>query len=219
MAYNIGQFKSTQKTQKSNYETAETIDFGEKILSDKTPYGNSTDGAVTIKNNTFKSGNLYHLKTTLSFKGSGFDKIRVKLKDEQFNKFQTIKIISRGDLGSIPLDIIFMPQYDSFKHIVFEIERNNSYLANDTNTFVYAGSSTTLSKMINLIGTEQEPINVNKVKQIGIQGPQGLHFAINGADLKMGKDGIFMSEEMEITSLVFAIDDTAVPFFTVDYIY
>ena len=26
-------------------------------------------------------------------------------------------------------------------------------------------------------------------------------------------------EEMEITSLVFAIDDTTVPFFTVDYIY
>ena len=69
------------------------------------------------------------------------------------------------------------------------------------------------------------------LKQIGIQGRPGLQFVVNGESLKLGRTGIYESNNINIKSLGFVIDSiiqdnsflpiiTENPaFFIVDYLY
>lgn len=206
MSYQIGQFKRTDLGT-TEYET-ELKDIQNNLIplkigyTENTPYGNnSKDGKVFLENHNFMKGTIYRLRTTL-YSSSFSGKVKIKLKDNN-NKYQILKIININN--SYLLDLIFIPQYD-FSSIVFEIERDVN-IANNENIYVYAvdNLNTKITKMTNVLTTNK--ISVNKIKKLGIQGPEGMLFAINGELLKMGKSKIFMSEEMEITSVCFIIEN------------
>lgn len=205
MSYNIGQFKKTQLGA-NLYETL--IDKNKYAISDSSD-NTSSPGSISMnENNSFNAGVVYRLSTTLL--GKQNNQVRIKLQNgTDGNDFQTIKITKiTGSDGKKKIDLIFLP-LRNFQKIVFE---NMDSLSKDR---IHANNNinTKISTMTNIV----EYLNLNKMNQIGIQGPEGLVFAINGNQLQIGKSGIFMSEEMEITSLCFITDEDS--FFMVDYQY
>ena len=199
MSYNIGQFKKTQLGA-NLYETL--IDKNKYAISD------SSEGNISMnENNVFTAGTIYRLSTILT--GDANAQVKIKLQNgTEGNDFQTIKITKISGSGTKKIDLIFLP-LRKFQKIVFEnvsISGSQIYASSNSNT-------TKISTMTNIV----KHLNLNKMNQIGIQGPEGLVFAINGNQLQIGKSGIFMSEEMEITSLCFITDKDS--FFMVDYQY
>lgn len=228
MSYNIGQFKSTSLT---NYGTTITIDdsyYG----SNKTiasPYGDTAkDGTLSIPNG-FKKDNIYHLKFYLTSNSYNIShKITIKLYETK-NKFQTIKIINiSSPKDNNLIDITFTPDFN-FPYLIFEVERN-SITIND-GSYYYCTGINKAEVLTNIIETPAfGPGNGQILKQIGIQGPPELGFSVNGESLKLGKTGIYESNNMNIKSLGFIIDRNNAQdtnpikiddptFFIVDYLY
>ena len=221
MSYNIGQFKRTQLGVNSPYETL--VDKNKYAISDSSD-NTSSPGSISMNgDNYFDAGVIYHLSTTLL--GKQNNQVRIKLQNgTDGNDFQTIKITKiTGNNGKKNIDLIFLP-LRKFQKIVFEnmdsLSKDRIHASNNINTKIYT--------MTNIV----KHLNLDKMSQIGIQGPEGLIFAINGNQLQIGKSGIFMSEEMEITSLCFVADPSKKvvdenenelnvehPFFIVDYQY
>lgn len=217
MSYSIGQFRRTD-IGTSNYEknVDKTITTG---LDDK-------DGAILL-NGGFSAGEIYRLQATLRSTNLPSNiKIKIKLKDSN-NKYQILKIINIS--SSYRLDLIFIPQYN-FEKIVFEIDRvSNPNISSNARVFAEHTQSnpikiTSMTNIISELGN-----NITRLKRVGIQGPEGMSFIINGELLKMGKSRIFMSDEMEITSVCFIVSELEnddpffiennVPFFIMDYQY
>lgn len=216
MSYNIGQFKRTQLGINS-YETL--------IEKDKYAISNSSEGNISMNgNNSFNAGTIYRLSTILT--GEQNNQIKIKLQNgTDGNDFQTIKITKITSAnGQKKIDLIFLP-LRKFQKIVFE-DVNNS------NHRIYADNNSNVTKLSTMTNIISHLGKISKLNQIGIQGPEGLVFAINGNQLQLGKSGIFMSEEMEITSLCFIADtekkitdengnelNVEHPFFIMDYQY
>lgn len=213
MSYSIGQFRRTD-IGTSNYE--ENIDKTITIGSD------DKDSAILL-NGGFVAGRIYRLQATLkSTNLPSNTQIKIKLKDNNNNKYQIVKIINIS--SSYKLNLIFIPQYD-FGKIVFEIDRiSNTSISQNAQVSAEQVKITIMKNIISELGN-----NITRLRRIGIQGPEGMLFVINGELLKMGKSRIFMSDEMEITSVCFIVNELEnndpffmennVPFFIMDYQY
>lgn len=184
MSYNIEQFKRTSFPV-ANYQTK--IEVTENMVTDN-----------LIKYN-FKANTIYYLKGTVKSKNStGSKKFRIKLNDSKNeNKYQIIDMYNYSSIGGTLIEIFFIPKYD-FEQIILEDMDNK-------NEIFTMATLTTFNTITNLIGNNETKIPF-PVKQIGVQGPQGLTFIINGEKIVMGKSGIYMSSEMEITSIGFCIE-------------
>lgn len=212
MSYSIGQFRRTD-IGTSNYE--ENIDKTITIGSD------DKDGAILL-NGGFIAGRIYRLQATLTSTNLPANtKIKIKLKDNN-NKYQIVKVINMS--SSYELNLIFIPQYD-FGKIVFEIDRiSNTSISQNAQVSATQVKITIMKNIISELGN-----NITKLSRVGIQGPEGMLFIINGELLKMGKSRIFMSDEMEIASVCFIVSELEnndpffmennVPFFIMDYQY
>ena len=198
MSYQIGQFKRTDYS--GLYETTlDNLIYGKQ---NSIYNSNVEDGTLKLNNENFIAGEVYKLKTTLNANRNDFNgQIQIKLSDGN-NKYQILKNFSMIGTNK-NLNLIFMPHYN-FNSIVFEIVRTGSN--SNTDISIEANENvTTLSKMTNVLTTSA--ISKDKVRKVGIQGPEGMNFAINGSLIKMGKSGIFMSKEMDITSVCFVVEN------------
>jgi hypothetical protein len=213
MSYNIGQFRRTD-IGTSNYEK----DVDKTIT---TGLDENNDGVILFREG-LSAGEIYRLQATLkSTNLPSNTKIKIKLKDSN-NKYQILKIINIS--SSYKLNLIFIPQYN-FEKIVFEIDRiSNASISQNARVSAEQIKLTSMTNIISELGN-----NITRLKRVGIQGPEGMSFVINGELLKMGKSRIFMSDEMEITSVCFIIEDLSktdpffmennIPFFIMDYQY
>lgn len=202
MSYKVGQFKRTDITDYVKEDIKSTLSYGVDSFIEQTPYGtNSRDGMIKGK---FLKDTIYHIRCVAKVTGEtgtykSLKQFKLKLKDNEI-KYQSLKIVLLNS-SMVTVDVIFIPQYD-FEGLVFEAIRDAS-LINDKNAYVYCSSITKAEILTNVI----DKINgATTLKKIGIQGPEGLTFAINGEMIKMGKGGIFISQEMEIASLAFIIE-------------
>ena len=224
MSYKIGQFKRTQYKEPYT-DISKILEFEDQYLN-TTPYGlNARDGMIV---GNFQKDKIYHIKCNVKPSGNytGLKQFKLKLKDSEL-KYQSLKVYDLISSNTVAVEVVFIPKYD-FKNLVFEAIRDAT-LINDKNAFFYCTGITfarTLANVVDLL-----PAKV--IKRVGIQGPEGLIFAINGEMIKMGKSRIYMSKEMDITSIGFYIgtdnsldeDGNKIPyfdnkqFFVMDYQY
>ena len=238
MSYKIGQFKRTDLNIE-NYQAGVNIPirFGEIEAEDGRGkyYGFSLQG----NNTSFQAGDIYVLKYALYKNGEDSENLtRVKLKlfkDTLANNYQALKAINLTQYQKDEHffdEVAFVPQFNDYDFLVAESDLSTIV---EPNVFTKAAikfdtETTTLHTLTNLLN--KEPFKNKNIKQIGIQGPEGLLFVINGEPIRLGKSGIYLSQEdMLIQSLAVQVveeKDFILPtsnnekryqFFTIDYIY
>lgn len=212
MSYQIGQFKRTDLALE-DYKGEQSIPYTVETI--ETIYNKNSqieDGVLVLKEGTFKAGEVYDMVVGLqyyigdtvslsNFRGN----IQIKLSDGKDNgKRQIIKNEFMSGNSRPTISLCFMPQYDDFNSIIFEITRTGDNI-NCQGTFKPLESKKALNQLTNVLTT----LGLSKVKKIGIQGPSGLKFIINGSLIKLGKNGMFMSKEMDINSICFNLDSNS----------
>ena len=191
MSVQIGQFRRNQKNvddffqQKINKYTIKEVSF---IGKDGEKYYNELTISEPKEQQYFTEGKTYYIKGG-----------QVRPTGEKC----TIKLISSNGTQQIigkfsgQLDFTFTPNRPDYQFLVFAFEKDNA------GSFAYAP---TLYELGNVCGDGGTKVP-KKVKKIGIQGMPGLRFSINGEDFIMGKSGIFMLGDMDITQISFFVRD------------
>ena len=117
-------------------------------------------------------------------------------------------------------EAIVMPNSEDYNTLVFE--RIRATAADSTGQYYSVGiSEVSLYELANAM-----PPGVSKIHQLGLQGPPGLLFSVNGEELRIGKSGIYELKDITVTKLGFVIKNTSpIPFadgkdyFILDYYY
>lgn len=205
MSYKIGQLR---KNQISDYFTPISSDAYEYWPGQSSypqsglkSYIGSTavfDSYIGVKNKLIKNNNYY-----LSFKIDSWSSYHFKVKLVGDNISMTIKEFKTQ--GSEICELVFTPNDDNYTMIVIEKVRNGT---NDTNGIIISSSSIKLNLLTNIITKLNARYDsLTYLKKMGLQGPPGLLFSMNGEEFYMGKSGIYEIQDINITNLSFVIKD------------
>ena len=228
MSYNIGQLR---RSQIASYGT--TVGHRVGTIVNKDSIIDFNDACVYISSGgTITSLYSYYLKFEVKQLLNSSQTFTIKLKNESSDDTQTIKTLSVKQGNEITtFELIFNPN-SSYNEIVFELSR----LALDFN--LDNGDGTSGRKMAinvldfhlvnNIIDTylKSNYSGLTKLKKIGIQGPPGLLFTIDGEEIRVGRTGIYelYNEDISISYLGFVIKDSLFTqdgkdFFILDFKY
>ena len=226
MGYRVGQFRRDQYSK--NYYTQLNCSSHNNELS---PQGSGTnnwkDSAILLEgNNYFKKDKLYYIRITLTnAPGGETTKILVKMKST-INTNEMI--IGEYDWNNATYDIIFSPNNVNYNKIVFEIQRNQSDYLNPTR--VATISAYTVYEVTDIIEEflKKTYTNLLYLDKIGLQGPPGMLFSINGEQMKIGNSGYYELEDIIIgqigfipqpTNQTYKDEKNALQYFILDFQY
>ena len=240
MSYNIGQLRRNQIT---TYETKIPI-FGKQYQKNlKNKYmGTSiqiTNSGFKLEKGILKKDVSYYFSFTTSG-GTSSEKIfRVKLLGD--GKEMVVKEILLPRPNTV-YELIFTPNDDIYDYIVMEriltsdisaSALNNPILLKENSHYPSykdgeESTYTTLKELVNIIPSylQGQYDNLQYLKKMGLQGPPGLLFAMNGEEIRIGKSGIYEVDNLAIENLGFVIKNTspipyedAKDFFIMDFQY
>lgn len=150
----------------------------------------------------FKEGITYYLNFRYTQQGSGsIHTIYLKLLSEDGTKEMTIKQKS-GGWGSD--EIIFTPNRD-YQYFIVQIKRDKASLR-IKDLYCKIDSISSFYELKNILQAnnfKNKFPEVVSIKKLGLQAPEGLIFALNGKDFKVGKSGIYTVSDVEIDHLCF----------------
>lgn len=228
MSYNIGQLR---RSQISSYGVAIGHRVG-TILNTESII-NFYDSCIYISSGgTITSLYSYYLKFEVKQLLNSSQNFTIKLKNGTSEDTQTIKTLSvKQGNGTTIFELIFNPN-SSYNEIVFELSR----LALDFNLDNGDGTSGRIMSIDvldfhlvnNIIDTylKSHYSGLTKLKKIGIQGPPGLLFTIDGEEIRVGRTGIYelYNDDISISYLGFVIKDSLFTqdgkdFFILDFKY
>jgi hypothetical protein len=221
MSYNIGQFRRSD-LDVGGYETAidyslstvktaiplTSITFTDKILNFTKPIDYST---------------VYYLRFTVSCLTSGVQNFSLILQnDSDTDNTETIGSYTAPiGTGTVTFEIIFQPN-NSYNSMLFELQRSDL----DFKSTNGRAMTITINKFVKLTNIVKDAIGVDSLKKIGIQGPPGLLFTINGEEIQIGRSGIYelYNNNIAINYLGFVLKNSLVTqngtdYFIVDYKY
>jgi hypothetical protein len=142
-------------------------------------------------------------------------------KNNTTSDYQSVKLFNLKNKQSIT-NMVGFQAYTNYDALVLEAVRNSNTLG-DTKVVFDNAQLKSLNNILNI-----DTFKNKKIVKIGIQGPEGLQFVVNGELMRLGKSGMYVSQEdMTIQSLGFVLgeENTATygsdgyPFFAIDYIY
>lgn len=154
------------------------------------------DKALKITNNTsFEVGQSYYfnfkikqkdkLQTIKVYLRKHFDANRKGEAKEDRTQLIDTFIIPIGTNEYSNFELIFSPNYN-YDEIIFELQRTLIDYQQSPSRVIDL-TINDLSEMVNVI----DYIGHSPLLKIGIQGPTGLLFCINGEEIRMGKSGIY----------------------------
>ena len=229
MSYNIGQFR---RNQLSSYEdkiqvTKESSSVGVQTVVIQTQEGIPlTDTALVLKN-SLKKGENYYFSFYTSADKSDPGAFIVYLYDGKNEAAQPIK---RFDVGAGTFcEMVFTPNDINYNKLVFKKVTKSSasdrvYIndAREGNSTFSVYLNIELWQLKNIIPL----LDVSYIKKLGVQGPPGLMFSMNGEEIHIGKSGIYEVSGLNINTLSFVIKNRSpIPYedgkdyFIMDYLY
>lgn len=215
MSYRIGQFRRNQKTLAEYQVQLET--------GKVTTYDTSITDNLTVRNSMLalrpdsspvQKNTMYYIR----FKVGTYSlaPFRLVLTNSEGTKKMTIKRIN--PVAGQEYEAIFMPNSEDYNTLVFERIRNNAS-DNVYSTIPIDSNSIKLYELKNVIPE-------SKLYQIGLQGPPGMLFSINGEELRIGKSGRYELQGITVSHLGFMIKNTSpipyadgLDYFILDYYY
>lgn len=218
--YNVDQFRSTQ-VGANNY--LNNMGFSMSTVTTQGGIKDFTDVCLNVSGNLVP-GESYYLKFTVNQKTELDQDFSIILKNRTTGdtsitqRVKSYKTIAGENNNKIAYEFVFTPN-STYNQIVFQLQRK------DIDYFVprkMIVDVIKLCRVTNIIDTSLKVKHPELVylKKIGVQGPTGMMFVLNGEEIKIGRTGIYelYSDLIQITFLGFILDNDKT-FFTVDYQY
>jgi hypothetical protein len=141
-----------------------------------------------------------------------------RVEDEHSIKSLTAKA---NDDSYVTFELIFTPNGNNYNQLVFLLARTAyDYRVESRIMEVEIEEFSTINNII------ADYLPCDELKKIGIQGPPGLMFVLNGEEFQLGRTGIYelCNDEIVVTYLGFVINDSkqttdGKDFFILDYRY
>lgn len=230
MTYNIGQLRRNEITSYVNpvKYTKKTIINDESIIDfQDICLEMSGDQIVDITSS-------YYLKFEVSQRPEAAQDFIIKLKnnDVTIDNVQEVKTLKvAAGTGKISFELIFNPN-SKYNQLIFELQRLalDFYLDNGDGTSGRKMEINILefSKIINIVDSylKGKFSGLTKLKKIGLQGPPGLMFVLDGEEIRIGRTGVYelYNDNIEISYIGFIIKDSLFTqsgkdFFVMDFKY
>lgn len=225
-SYNIGQFRRTDLNADAYITTIKTLDK----VTDTTE---TTDSIITfddacINDISLTPSNSYYFRFAVKRLPSATQEFTIILRHDDNSisndEEQTIRsfTVPSGPSGAVAYELIFTPN-DVYSKIVFKLKRIKSDYASSRVMIITDVSISSIYNVVEKIG--------KKLKQIGIQGPPGLLFVLNGEEMRIGRRGIYelCYDNISVSYIGFVLkesiftqatgDSAAVDYFIMDYKY
>lgn len=230
MSYNIGQLR---RNQINSYSTA--LSYRQDLIRNENSIIDFYDQCMYLSGaNIVSSIYSYYLKFEVIQLPEVIQEFSIKLQSDEVtvDNIQNIRsfVVKQG-LETTTFELIFTPN-SNYNQIVFELKR----MALDFYTDNRDGTSGRIMKIkilqfdrvINVISSylAKNFPGMTSLKKIGIQGPPGLLFCIDGEEIRIGRSGIYelYNEDITISNMGFIIKDSLFTqdgkdFFIMDFKY
>lgn len=228
--YSIGQMR---RNQFSNYSTP--VNYRFDLLVDDSSIINFYNPCIFATGiNSISFVYSYYLKFEIQQLANSPQDITIKLKNSENNveDYQVIRQIHVNQgIEKTSFELIFNPN-TNYNEVVFELNR----IALDYNLDNHDGTSGRISQIkidkfervnnviSNYLSTAYHGLTT--LKKIGIQGPPGLIFCVNGEEIHIGRSGVYelYYEDLEISYIGFILKDSLFTqdgkdFFIMDFKY
>lgn len=230
MSYNIGQLR---RNQINSYSTA--LSYRQDLIRNENSIIDFYDQCMYLNGaNIVSSIYSYYLKFEVTQLPEVIQEFSIKLQSDEVtvDNIQNIRsfVVKQG-LGTTTFELIFTPN-SNYNQIIFELKR----MALDFYTDNGDGTSGRImnikilqfDRVINVISSylAKNFPGMTSLKKIGIQGPPGLLFCIDGEEIRIGRSGIYelYNEDITISYIGFIIKDSLFTqdgkdFFIMDFKY
>lgn len=230
MSYNIGQLR---RNQINSYSTA--LSYRQDLIRNENSIIDFYDQCMYLSGaNIVSSIYSYYLKFEVTQLPEVIQEFSIKLQSDKVtvDNIQNIRsfVVKQG-LGTTTFELIFTPN-SNYNQIIFELKR----MALDFYTNNGDGTSGRImnikilqfDRVINVISSylAKNFPGMTSLKKIGIQGPPGLLFCIDGEEIRIGRSGIYelYNEDITISYIGFIIKDSLFTqdgkdFFIMDFKY
>lgn len=230
MSYNIGQLR---RNQINSYSTA--LSYRQDLIRNENSIIDFYDQCMYLSGaNIVSSIYSYYLKFEVTQLPEVIQEFSIKLQSDEVtvDNIQNIRsfVVKQG-LGTTTFELIFTPN-SNYNQIIFELKR----MALDFYTDNGDGTSGRImnikilqfDRVINVISSylAKNFPGMISLKKIGIQGPPGLLFCIDGEEIRIGRSGIYelYNEDITISYIGFIIKDSLFTqdgkdFFIMDFKY
>lgn len=230
MSYNIGQLR---RNQINSYSTA--LSYRQDLIRNENSIIDFYDQCMYLSGaNIVSSIYSYYLKFEVTQLPEVIQEFSIKLQSDEVtvDNIQNIRsfVVKQG-LGTTTFELIFTPNLN-YNQIIFELKR----MALDFYTDNGDGTSGRImnikilqfDRVINVISSylAKNFPGMTSLKKIGIQGPPGLLFCIDGEEIRIGRSGIYelYNEDITISYIGFIIKDSLFTqdgkdFFIMDFKY
>jgi hypothetical protein len=219
MSYNIGQLR---RNEISSYDTdlsyeQDLIDTEDTILVFKNQY-------LLLKGeNIVNSLYTYYLKFRVKQRADLPQKFTLTLQSSEVTTDNTEDIrtfsVNQGPEGYTTFELIFSPNA-TYNQIIFDLRRES--LDFYTTTITDLGESVSgrvmeveileFKKLTNIVTNylAKKFSGLTELKKIGIQGPPGLLFTIDGEEMQIGRSGVYelYNSDIVISYVGFVIKDS-----------
>lgn len=230
MSYNIGQLR---RNQIDSYSTA--LSYRQDLIRNENSIIDFYDQCMYLSEaNIVSSIYSYYLKFEVTQLPEVTQEFSIKLQSDEVtvDNIQNVRsfVVKQG-IDKTTFELIFTPN-SNYNQIVFELKR----LALDFYTDNGDGTSGRImnikilqfDRVINVISSylAKNYAGMTSLKKIGIQGPPGLLFCIDGEEIRIGRSGIYelYNEDINISYMGFIIKDSLFTqdgkdFFIMDFKY
>lgn len=224
MSLNIGQFRKEQLTidDYKDIIPSNNIIEVDYIRNHMRGYLQVIDKGIKLPDGmVFSKGVTYHIKMFLesNYAGSVTFMLAKDLEDSAIympiKRMHLSEPLNGSPQGVTEIILTFTPNED-YQYLVFC--RNEAL---DDENITYSIRDINIERLKNLIDTyfSNSYQNLSYLKNIGIQGEQGLRFSLNGEGFTMNSSGIFMLNDININQISFVVENENSSSFLVDFQY
>lgn len=207
MSYQIGQIRKNQINSflEQNPYRFDFIDNVTSIITFKDP-------CIFLSGaNILSSLKSYYLKFRVKQLPGAVQKIKLKLTSDNvsINYSQNIKIITVDQgIDYLVYEILFTPNFN-YNQIIFELERTDIDFQGSSRRLDIEILNLSIVKNIIEENLKNMYSGLESLIKIGLQGPPGLLFTINGEEIRIGRTEIYelYHKDIIITYLGFVIED------------
>lgn len=230
MSYNIGQLR---RNQIDSYSAA--LSYQQGLIRNENSIIDFYDQCMYLSGaNIVSSIYSYYLKFEVTQLPEVTQEFSIKLQSDEVtvDNIQNVRsfVVKQG-IDKTTFELIFTPN-SNYNQIVFELKRLalDFYTDNGdgTNGRIMKIKILQFDRVINVISSylAKNYTGMTTLKKIGIQGPPGLLFCIDGEEIRIGRSGIYelYNEDINISYMGFIIKDSLFTqdgkdFFIMDFKY
>ena len=216
MSYNIGQWRKNQLDSYMSHiplysTTGKDVYVTNEYPSPYFEHDTYNELEITLPKDNQDNLQYFQEDENYYFKFTVLDPVEFKVKlIGDNNKSMFIKSFKTFG-NSTKCELVFTPNDKIYNAILFEKVRTDVYdkdpvaLVKDSANGEY--TEIQLKKLVNIMNIlKNQYSNLSYLKQLGIQGPSGFMFSMNGEEFYVGKSGIYEVDGINITSLSFVVD-------------